>query len=76
MLTAPGWGNGSVDCRLAKDTEFWYRNVLDCIFYFVWQKCYEKDIVWSPVRDFDVHGDRVYTEMNTGTWWWDTQVFH
>jgi len=76
MLTATGWGNGSVDFRLAKDTEFWYRNILDCIRYLVWQKCYEKDIVWSPVRDFDVHGDRVYTEMNTGTWWWDTQVFH
>jgi len=76
MLTSPGWGNGSVYFRLAKDTEFWYRNVLDCIRYLVRQKCYEKDIVWSPVRDFDVHGDRVYTEMNTGTWWWDTQVFH
>jgi len=76
MLTSPSWGNGYVDFRLAKDTEFWYRNVLDCIHYLVRQKCYEKDIVWSPVWDFDVHGDRVYTEMNTGTWWWDTQVFH
>jgi len=76
MLTSPGWGNGSVDFRLAKDTEFWYRNILDCIRYLVRQKCYEKDIVWSPVWDFDVHGDKVYMEMNTGTWWWDTQVFY
>ena len=56
-----------MDFRLAKDIEFWYRNVLDCIRYLVWQKCYEKHIVWSPVRDFDVHSDRVYMEMNTGT---------
>jgi len=74
MLTSPAWENGFVDFRLDKDTEFWYRDVLDCIQYLVRQKCYAKDIVWSPVRDFDAHGERVYTEMNTGTWWWDTQV--
>jgi len=67
MLPASGWGNGSVDFRLAKDTEFWYRNMFDCIHYLVRQKCYEKNIVWSPVQDFVVHGNRVYTEMNTGT---------
>jgi hypothetical protein len=75
MLTSPAWENGFVDFRLAKDTEFWSRNVLECIRYLVRQKCYEKNIVWSPVREFDAQGERVYTEMNTGTWWWDTQVF-
>ena len=65
MLTSLDWGNRSVDFRIAKDTEFWFHNILDCIHYLIWQKCYEKDIVWLLVWDCDMHGDRVYPKMNT-----------
>jgi len=63
-----------VDFKMARNTEFWYRDVLECIKYLLGRQSYGGNILWSPVREFDGTGERVYTEMNTGNWWWNTQV--
>lgn len=75
MTKDPQWKNGFVDFKMAPNTEFWYRDLLECIMYLLRRKSYAKNMLWSPVREFDAVGERVYTEMNTASWWWDTQVY-
>ncbi|KAG0636316.1 hypothetical protein HOY80DRAFT_1089170, partial [Tuber brumale] len=55
---------------------FFYRNPLDCTKYLLSQKCFAQDIVYAPVKDWDSETPpvRVYSEMHTGDWWWETQV--
>ena len=55
-------------------TTFYYRNALDCIAYLVSQVTYRSDMVYAPIREYDSSGERLYTEMHTADWWWDTQV--
>jgi len=31
-------------------------------------------MLWEPVKICNMYNERIYTEMNTGTWWWDKQV--
>ncbi|KAG0632929.1 hypothetical protein HOY80DRAFT_854248, partial [Tuber brumale] len=54
---------------------FFYRNPLDCAKYLLSQKCFAQDIVYAPVKDWDSETPpaRVYSEMHTGDWWWETQ---
>jgi len=74
MAMDPPWKNGFVDFRLAKNTEFWYRDILESLKYLLRRKSFAAHMCWAPVRHFDTQQDRVYTEMNTATWWWDMQV--
>jgi len=53
---------------------FFYRNVMDCVRYFLRQIAYEDDSVYAPRRQFDPNGARIYAEMHTADWWWDVQV--
>ena len=68
------WKNGFIDFRLAYNTEFWYRDIMSILKYLLWRKSFASHLVWAPIEHFDYHGERVYTEMHSGTWWWDTQV--
>ncbi|KAG0643365.1 hypothetical protein HOY80DRAFT_1094438 [Tuber brumale] len=54
---------------------FFYRNTLDCAKYLLSQKCFTQDIVYAPVKDWDSETPpaRVYSEMHTGDWRWETQ---
>ena len=29
---------------------------------------------WAPVQVFDCNGERMYSEMNTASWWWEQQL--
>ena len=55
-------------------TTFYYRNPLYCIRYLVRQVAYRSDMVYAPIREYDSSGERLYSEMHTADWWWDTQV--
>ena len=55
-------------------TTFYYRNALDCVRYLVRQVAYRSDMVYAPIREYDSSGERLYSEMHTADWWWDTQV--
>ena len=74
MTQDPQWKNGFVDFKMAQNTEFWYRDILKCIRYLLRRKSYAKSMFWEPIQEFDDVGERVYTELNTGLWWWETQV--
>ncbi|KAG0633391.1 hypothetical protein HOY80DRAFT_896568 [Tuber brumale] len=54
---------------------FFYRNPPDSAKYLLSQKCFAQDIVYPPVKDWDSETPpaRVYSEMHTGDWWWETQ---
>jgi hypothetical protein len=55
-------------------TTFYYRNVIDCVRYLIRQIAYRPDMVYAPIREYDSSGDRLYSEMHTADWWWETQV--
>jgi len=55
-------------------TTFHYRNVIDCIRFLIRQVAYKSEMVYAPVREFNSSGERLYMEMLTADWWWDTQV--
>jgi len=74
MAIDPPWKNGFVDFKLATNIEFWYRDILLVLKYLLRQKSFASQMVWTPIQHYDSQGERVYTEMNTGTWWWHTQA--
>ncbi|KAF8441951.1 hypothetical protein BGX38DRAFT_1272391 [Terfezia claveryi] len=32
-------------------------------------------VVWEPVKLFNANNERIYSEMNTASWWWDQQSY-
>jgi len=50
------------------------RSIIDCVRYLIRQVAYRSDMVYTPIREYDSSGERVYSEMHTADWWWDTQV--
>ena len=55
-------------------TSFYYRKTLDYVRYLVRQVEYRSNIVYASVREYDSSGERLYSQMYTADWWWDTQV--
>jgi len=55
-------------------TTFYYRNALDSVRYLVHQVAYRSHMVYAPIREYDSSAERLYSEMETADWWWDTQV--
>jgi len=74
LIDEPAWQQGTVDFHLQRGVIFFYRDVEQCIRYLLRQKAYAQYLVFKPQKDFDRQGNRVYTEMHTADWWWDTQV--
>ncbi|KAF8419153.1 hypothetical protein BGX38DRAFT_1280452 [Terfezia claveryi] len=73
MIDQPGWQKGTVDFHLQKGCAFYYRDLEDTVRYLLQQRAYGKHLVFEPIHEFDEEGNWVYTEMNTGDWWWRTQ---
>ena len=74
MVDQPEWQRGTVDFHLQKDCSLYYRDLEDTVRYLVKQRAYAEHLVFTPSREFDSSGDRIYTEMHTGDWWWRIQV--
>jgi len=67
------WAEASIDDG-RHATTFNYRNIIDCVRYLIHQVAYSLDIGYTPIRDYDLSGERLYSEMHTAVWWWDIQV--
>jgi len=52
---------------------FYYWNIIDCVRYLIRQVAYRSDMVYATIREYDSTGERVYSEMHTADWSWDTQ---
>jgi len=74
MIDDPPWHTGEVQYALRPKSEFRYRNLLECIQYLLRQRAFVCHMLWEPVKIFNKDNERIYSEMNTGTWWWDQQV--
>ena len=67
------WFEGHVEDG-SRTVPFFYRNVLDCVRYLHRQIAYRDDLVYTPRREFDHSGNRIYAEMHIADWWLDVQV--
>ena len=86
LPTGPSWVCELVKVvgdRLAEDgkpmleeVELWRRDPLEIIQDLISNPMFKDEIVYQPERVYkDEEGKiRVYDEMWTGDWWWDTQV--
>jgi len=67
------WAEASIDDGRHVTTVY-YRNIIDCVRYLIRQVVYSSDIVYAPIREHDLSGERLYSEMHTADWWWDIHV--
>jgi len=51
----------------------YYRDVFKCIQSLLAHLSFLVHLNFEPVRLADSEGHRIYSEMNPGDWWWDTQ---
>jgi len=51
----------------------YFRDPVECARHLLRQRPYKYHMVYGPTRVVDVEGDRVYSEMNSADWWWETQ---
>jgi Plavaka transposase len=50
------------------------RDVLAVLQEILDNPCISDKVVWAPRRMYDEAGNRVYTDLHTANWWWETQV--
>ncbi len=74
MVDSPPWTRGQVDFPFLAGVQFHIRDILQCIKYLASQRAYADYLSWAPVRQRDYEGSCIFSEMNTGDWWWKTQV--
>ena len=55
-----------------------YRDPIGAIQYLLANSALQEGIRWSPRKVFEDEGkmQRLFSDMSTGDWWWDTQVCH
>ena len=60
----------------SEQLELWRPDPVECVRELLGNPALKDHLKYSPVRVYeDSEGtSRVYDEMWTGTWWWDTQV--
>ena len=49
------------------------RDILECIKFLLGHLSFSEDLDFAPVQLFDSADNRIYSEMNSGDWWWETQ---
>jgi len=60
---------------MADDFEYkiYYRDVIEVVRFLMGHKPFKDNLTWAPIRVEDEDHTRVYNEMHTGEWWWETQ---
>lgn len=67
------WNEGALT-HDGRTSVFFYRDIVHCVEYLLAQPAYRESIIYGPVREYDGSGQRLYSEMHTADWWWETQV--
>lgn len=55
-----------------KTGTLYYRDLIESIRFLLGHKPFAKNTTWAPIQLFQ-NNTRVYNEMYTATWWWQTQ---
>ena len=50
-----------------------FRNVINVIQFLLGHGPFQDCLVYAPVQQFNADNDRLWSEMHTGDWWWETQ---
>jgi hypothetical protein len=86
LLTGPGWICETIDLagdqvgedgiKLVEDLELWRRDPVECVNELIGNPAFKEYISYIPERVYtdDTGRYRIYDEMWTGNWWWETQV--
>ncbi|KAF8885298.1 hypothetical protein BD779DRAFT_1611957 [Infundibulicybe gibba] len=76
IVTAPGDQCGEDGEIVGEDMELWYRDPVECIKELLSNPAFKDLISYVPERVYTSSDgdDRIYDEMWTGDWWWDTQT--
>ena len=74
MGDTPPWRRSEVDFPYLQGVEFYIQNTLEYVKYLLSQPAYADKMSCAPTRLRDSLGKRIYSEINTGDWWWETQV--
>ena len=58
--------------------DFYYRDIVQCIRVLYGDPELAKFLICAPEKHFTGPDKktRIYSEMNTGKWWWKRQVWH
>ncbi|KAI9881799.1 MAG: hypothetical protein M1823_006489, partial [Watsoniomyces obsoletus] len=67
------WMTGKADFDGLKET-YYYRDPLSVIQYLFRQRAFVNDMIYAPVKVHNQAGERMFSEMHTAEWWWETQV--
>lgn len=72
-----GWKRGSFSPGSLQGLEYpipyWHRDTLAVMHDILTDSDLAEDMVWAPKKVYDGDGNRVYTELWTGDWWWSIQ---
>jgi hypothetical protein len=58
--------------------EVYHRNIVECIQALYGDPAFADHMAFAPEKHSIEQGDnvfRMYHEMHTGKWWWETQVY-
>jgi hypothetical protein len=67
------WQESGIEVE-GRRTPYWHRDPLAAIKYILGHIPFKDDLCYTPVHERAANGERLYSEMWTGDWWWHTQV--
>jgi hypothetical protein len=71
-LGQSSWSTGSTILTDGTEITFKYRNPVFLAHYLLKQYAYKEHLVYAPVKEFRGNS-RIYSELHTADWWWETQ---
>ena len=63
---------------LGESVDLYYRPIMECIEALLGNVDFAKDLIFGPERHYSDEDCtiRLYHDLHTGKWWWDTQVYY
>ena len=76
VITAEGDVVDDNGRSLVEDVELWFRDPIECLSELLGNPAFIDYISYAPERVYsdDEGKERIYDEMWTAEWWWETQV--
>jgi hypothetical protein len=62
------------DCGWNKSLTIYYRDALECVRSIFSQPNLLEHMEYAPKRIFDDQGNRIYNDLSSSNWWWETQA--
>lgn len=56
-----------------KNLKIYHRDILSVVAFLIGHFPFKEDMVYSPIRQFNAKGDRVYDEAHSADRWWEIQ---